>query len=842
MQTVSRLLDQFIPEHYQLDLSIDRVARQFSGVVTMRGTSVNGSIAVHAHELTIEEVLVDDQQAQYTAGDNDEIAITVQHLTPGEHTVTIRYAGSITDSLHGLYPCYFTHDGAKKELLITQLESHYAREVFPCIDEPAAKATFDVTVTTETGITVLGNMPIKAQRTVDQRLTTTFQTTPRMSTYLVALVVGELQSVSAKTASGVDVSIWSTPAQAPSSLDFALEEAVKTIEFFDDYFGVPYPLPKADHVAVPDFSAGAMENWGLITYRETALIVDKTNSSIAARLYVASVIAHELSHQWFGNLVTMKWWNNLWLNESFASIMENIAPDALHPDWNVWLDFDTSSAVAALRRDSIDGVQSVQTEVNHPDEIQSIFDASIVYAKGARLIRMMLEYVGETAFRAGLKDYFTRFAYQNTEETDLWHCLDTASGKPVSELMHAWISQPGYPVVSASLAQGTLTLSQQQFFVGEHSDTKRIWPIPLGTANSDVPALLDQASISIPYTADWLQLNQHNAAHFITQYSDQLLNTLLTRLDTDKLSTVQRLQLLNEQILLSRGGYGSPATLIDLLAHYRHETEEPVWSAMIMAVNELKKYVEADEVAEKKLRAFVGSLAQERFEALGWQAIKGESDNNRKLRGSVLAQMIYSENQVVIDEAIRLSRATSIDLLNPELRALLLSAAVRYGDDSTLLPALLDRYVTEVSPEIKDDLRSAITSVRGADDISTVLSKLTDTTLIRPQDTVHWYIYMLSNRLARAETWQWVRNNWPWIEKRFGSDKSYDYFVRYAGQLLMTRQQLEEYQAFFSPMRHDIALKRVIDMGITDLKSRVKLIETHQTEVCARLQQMKSVL
>ena len=204
---------------------------------------------------------------------------------------------------------------------------------------------------------MLGNMPVKTAHEANEKLVTTFDTTPRMSTYLLALVMGELQSKSATTKSGVDVNVWSTPAQKLSSLDFALKEAVDTIVFFDDYFGVPYPLPKADHVAVPDFSAGAMENWGLITYRETALIVEEQHSGLAARQYVSSVIAHELSHQWFGNLVTMKWWNNLWLNESFASIMENIAPNALHPDWKVWLEFDTGSAVMAARRDAIDGVQ-----------------------------------------------------------------------------------------------------------------------------------------------------------------------------------------------------------------------------------------------------------------------------------------------------------------------------------------------------------------------------------------------------------------------------------------------------------------------------------------------------
>ena len=838
MQAISRLLDHFIPTHYTLTLDIDRRNRAFAGTVVINGTSVDGEIKVHAHELTVTAVSVNGKTAQFTYGQNDELIIAQPDLAPGEHEIAIDYHGRITDSLHGLYPCYFTDGDEKKELLITQFESHYAREMFPCIDEPAAKATFDVTVTTETGITVLGNMPIKSQNEKDDRLTTSFTTTPRMSTYLVALVMGELQSKTATTRGGVEVSVWSTPVQKPSSLDYALAEAVKTIEFFDEYYGVPYPLPKADHVAVPDFSAGAMENWGLITYRETALIVDENNSSINARQYVSAVIAHELSHQWFGNLVTMKWWNNLWLNESFASIMEVVAPNALHPDWNVWLDFDTSSVVVAARRDAIDGVQSVQTDVNHPDEIQSLFDGAIVYSKGARLIRMMIDYIGEDAFRAGLKEYFTKFAYQNTSEKDLWNCLDATSNKDVSALMTAWISQPGYPVVSAELDNGRLTLSQTQFFVGPHETSTRLWPIPLESSNADAPALLDTPELTTTYTDSWLLLNQHNAAHFITHYSPTLLTALLDRLQKGELDTASRLQLLNEQTLLARGGVISPTTLIDILEAYRHEDKEQVWDAMIMAINELKRYIEQDQEAERKLRTFVGELARPQFERLGWEPIKGEPENDIKLRARMITQMVYSEDKGVIDEAIRRARSAPLESLDPELRGLFVGVDVRYGDNPQLIDDLMMRYKTEVSPDIKEDIRGAVTCVKQPSAIEKVLSFLKDTGLIRPQDTTFWYIYMLNNRNAREATWQWLRRNWDWIEQTFGSDKSYDYYPRYAGQLLMTRQQLAEYTDFFTPMLDTIGLKRVIEMGITDLTGRVELIEANQVAVCERLKQL----
>ncbi|MFZ2544592.1 MAG: M1 family metallopeptidase, partial [Candidatus Saccharimonadales bacterium] len=415
MTSVSRLTNFYQPEHYELLLTLNEAEHTFEGTVIISGKKIsdNESIKLHTKDLTITATSIDESPATYTTSDHDELIIEADDILSGEHTVTVSFNGAITDQMHGLYPCYFELDGVKKELFATQFESHHAREVFPCIDEPSAKATFALQLTTSNNQTVLSNMPIGSQVTNEEHLTTKFETTPRMSTYLLAFVVGDLQKKSAKTKSGVEVNIWSTPAQPFTSLDFALDIAVRAIEFYDDYFDTPYPLPKSDHVALPDFSSGAMENWGLITYRETTLLAEKSTTSIASRHYIATVISHELAHMWFGNLVTMEWWNDLWLNESFATLMEYLAVDALHPEWNIWLDFVTNESVVALRRDSIDGVQSVQVEVNHPDEISTLFDGAIVYAKGARLLRMIQQYIGDEAFRTGLKRYFSDFAYKN---------------------------------------------------------------------------------------------------------------------------------------------------------------------------------------------------------------------------------------------------------------------------------------------------------------------------------------------------------------------------------------------------------------------------------------------
>jgi aminopeptidase N len=827
MQTVSRLIDSFIPDHYALSLTLDRPARSFEGIVTIHGTMPASSqhIVVHAKSLVIESVVVDGKSAEYASSDNDELFITHPDLTAGNHIVVIAYSGIITDAMHGLYPCYFEHDGIKKELLATQFESHHAREVFPCVDEPAAKATFDVTLTTEPGVTVLGNMPVITQVTENDLMVTTFDITPRMSTYLLAWVTGELHSVHGATNRGTDVNIWATIAQPATSLEFALDISIKTIEFYEQYFDTEYPLPKSDHVALPDFSSGAMENWGLITYREIALLADPATTSISSRQYIATVIAHELAHQWFGNLVTMEWWNNLWLNESFATLMEYIAIDAIHPEWDIWLDFAAGEDIMALRRDSIDGVQAVQIDVNHPDEINTLFDGAIVYAKGARLLRMLQHYVGDSAFQTGLKQYFKDFAFKNTIGDDLWNAIAISSGKDIVGLMNTWISQPGYPVLHVNQTGDTVHLSQNQFFVGPHTDIGRVWPIPLNSTCSEMPILMDvpELSASRHHTTP-LRFNAGDSAHFITHYDSATFNTIISEVTTGTLQTIDRMQLLNEATLLARGGITSSATLIPLIKAFEHETTEHVWTMISIALGELRKFVEHDEEAEKKLRSLSASLAHAQFLRLGWNGHKDETESDTKLRSTIISMTLYGEDQDAIAFAKQLFDNTPLEDIDAELRPLIISTAVRYGDDS-IVDSLLERYVSSQSGELCQDIAVGITSTRSPMQITKLLTSIKDPSIVRPQDAARWFVYLVRGRESRDQSWQWIRDNWQWVVDTFGGDKSYDNYPRYSASALSSREQLQQYIDFFEPKSNIPALSRVIDMGISEIKGRVELIE-----------------
>jgi len=834
MQTVARLIDTFIPEHYQLSITLNREPRTFHGVAVINGNSVGDVIQLHAKDLIITSATVDGKEATATLGDNDELTITQDGLSAGRHIVTIAYSGSITNSMHGLYPCYYTHDGVKKELLATQLESHHAREVFPCVDEPAAKATFDLTLTTETGVSVLGNMPIKTQKEEDGQLVTSFETTPKMSSYLLAWVVGELQKKTAITKSGVEVNVWATLAHPAESLDFSLDIARRTIDFFDNYFDTPYPLPKADHVALPDFSAGAMENWGLITYREAALLVDPKTTGIESRHYIATVVAHELSHQWFGNLVTMKWWDDLWLNESFATLMEYIAVDSLHPEWDMWLDFASHETIAALRRDSIDGVQAVRVDVNHPDEINTIFDPSIVYAKGARLMRMLQQYVGDEAFRAGLKAYFETHAYGNTEGVDLWNALGKASGKDIASFMNAWLQQPGFPVVHVSQENENTTISQQRFFVGPHEESSALWPIPLHATDSQLPAI--QTEKTATYSpSSLLRLNNGNSAHFITRYDAALLQQLVDETVKDGSLPLDRLQLLHEQSLLARGGYLPSAELVSLVSAYKNETSEHVWSIMSLCIGELKKFIFDDDAAEKALKAFALRIATPLYQKLGWEPKDGEAESDSKLRTIILGLVLYGEDADAIAKAANYYASLKLEDMNPEIRPLIIGSVVRHGEDETIVTTLIERYKKTSLPDLQQDISDGLCSTRSEDHIRQLLEYVKDPETIRPQDAIRWFAWLIRNRTGRTIAWRWLQDNWSWVQETFGGDKSYDSFPRYSAGALLTAAELNEYRAFFSPMLNDVSLTRVITIGLKEIEGRVQLIERDKPAVVEAL-------
>ena len=775
----------------------------------------------------------------FSKAENDEILVNIEKLNfkKGDKIqLKIEFSGKITDAMHGLYPCYYKENGEKKELFATQFESHHAREVFPCIDEPEAKATFSLEIRALSDLEVLSNTEIIEKNVNGNIQQIRFAKTPKMSTYLLAFVLGDFQRVSKKTKSGVEVSVLATKAQKSELMEFPLSFAVRVLEFYEDFFGQKFPLSKCDHIALPDFSSGAMENWGLITYRETALLAGK-NSSISSKKYVALVIAHETSHQWFGNLVTMKWWDELWLNESFATMMEYLATDALEPKWKIWEEFAVNEAVLSLRRDAIDGVQAVHVPVHHPDEISTIFDGAIVYAKGARLMNMLRRYVGNDAFQKGLQMYFDKFKYQNTIGENLWDCLSEASGKNVADFMNPWLFKSGYPSVLAEEDGEELKLSQKHFFIGEGKDSGRIWPILLGSNQNNLPEIMDSKDLTCRKSSDFVQLNQGNIAHFITNYSQNIFENLLEKVRNGNLDTISRLQILQERSLLSRGGEIPSVELLRTLQSYDKETSLAVWDMISFLIGELKIFIDEDSASSKKMKKFVGNLAQNEFEKLGFIKKTGEDEEDTQKRSSILAHMIYAENKKAISGALDIfENSPNMEDIDSEIRSLILTVKIRFEESPELVQKILESYKNTSNVDYRDDIMVALTSTKNIRTGELLLEKMLENDIIRTQDILSWYVHLLRNLKTRELAWKWLRENWKLIEEKFDGDKSYNDFPRYSGAILRTEKQLQEFKEFFEPLKNDPSLTRAIEMGEREIAGRVDLIKRDKTAIDKFLQ------
>ena len=838
MQAVKHFIETFVPEHYDLFLDLNRADKSFSGKVTITGEAKTSKISLHQKDLTVEAVEVAGQARPFTL-DKDNEALYIELEAAGPVVVTITYTGKITDNMTGIYPSYYTVDGVKKEIISTQFESHFAREAFPSVDEPEAKATFDLALKFDQaeGELALSNMP---EIDVENRKATgvwKFETTPRMSSYLLAFAAGDMQGITAKTKNGTLVGVYATKTHPESNLEFALDIAVRCIEFYEEYYGVKYPIPQSLHVALPDFSAGAMENWGLVTYREIYLLVDE-NSTALSRQTVALVVAHELAHQWFGNLVTMKWWDDLWLNESFANMMEYVSVDAIEPSWKIFEDFQTSGAPYALKRDATDGVQSVHVEVKHPDEINTLFDGAIVYAKGSRLMHMLRRWLGDDAFRKGLGAYFEKHQYGNTIGRDLWDALSQASGRDVAAFMDAWLEQPGYPVVTAKVENDCLILTQKQFFIGEHEDKGRLWPVPLNSNWQGLPDTLTTERLEIPNYAALaaqndgaLRLNTENTAHYITDYQGELLDALLNNLSS--LDNISKLQIVQERRLLAESGKISYADLLPVISKLANETSYMVVSAVSQVLEGLNRFVDEGSQTEEDYKALLKILSQSNFDRLGFEKQEGESDEDEMVRQLIVSNMIKADDETAKAQASQIfdRYRDNLEKLPAAIRLQVLVNQIKHHESKELTKLYLDLYVASNDGSFKNALSTALSYTKNKETLDELLATWKDKFTVKPQDLSAWYARFLSHDFTQEAVWTWARENWDWIKAALGGDMSFDSFVISPAVVFKTEKRLAEYKAFFEPQLDDMTISRNISMGIKEIAARVELVKREKEAV-----------
>lgn len=791
MKTVTKLYETIKPINYTLDLTPDISTFIFTGKETVTFTidAANKELVWHGDKLKVESATLDGQSAT-VAYDKEEQTITFtfkNEIEAGEHTLEIDFEGEINDSLHGWYRSQYKDGDETKWLAVTQLEATAAREAFVCIDEPAAKATFNVTLNVDPGHTAISNGEIVKSDTTDGVKTVKFAQTPIMSTYLLAFLVGEFECVETTNDEGVVVRVYTTVGKKEQG-QFALDVAAKTLSFYKDYFGIEYPLKKLDMIAVPDFAAGAMENWGAVTYRETAILVDEKNSSLATKQWTAMVVAHELAHQWFGNLVTMGWWTDLWLNEGFASWVEYLAVDHLFPEWNMWTQFVTDDYNHARDLDALDNTHPIVVEVHHPREIDTIFDA-ISYQKGASVIRMLHAYLGEADFKKGLHDYLVKYSYSNAATADLWAALEVASGKPVSKIMDAWTSQPGHPVVNFEFGDNKTTITQSRYFADTRAkDEGAVWPIPLDIENG--PLMVDANLVLRLTPENDFKPNQGQTGFYVVGYTEEWLKNLAPKLSSKDFPVVDKFGVLSDTFDLIKAGKLTSVAGLGLVANLQTETDMAVWDGMLDGLGSIMGI--SDDEAMDQLEKFGSWLAKPRFDQLGWEPKKGESHFDALLRPRLIG-LVGRDDEATLAKARTLFEDGDI---HADLRGAVYSLVARNGDEA-LYEKFYSMYKQTEDQEEQGRITRAMAQFKQPE-LATRTLKFGLSDEVRAADSIRPVLGVVMNRYTNEIGWKFIQDNWDTIVKRYGQGGHLlTYFVDVIGGTFCTTDKAAEVKEFF---------------------------------------------
>ncbi|MGH9212284.1 MAG: M1 family metallopeptidase [Acidimicrobiales bacterium] len=786
-----RLSRVVVPRRYDLTLEPDLPGARFAGSVEIAVdiTAPVGEVVLNAAELDIDEAWVvvepgaDDGDRRVEASVSLDPATEratlalASELPAGIATVHLRFRGTLNDKLQGFYRSTFTDsDGTDQVLACTQMEATDARKAFPCWDEPDFKAVFGVTLVVDEGLLAISNGgELSRETTADGRVAIRFADTIPMSTYLVAFVVGPLEATDAVAVDGTALRVVHPPGKGHLS-PFALEVGAFCLRYFTDWFALPYPADKLDLVAVPDFAFGAMENLGCVTFRERLVLVDPETATQSERQAVVDVIAHEIAHMWFGDLVTMKWWNGIWLNEAFATFMEMKATDAFRPDWQRWVDFGLSRS-AAFDTDALASTRPIEFPVVSPDDAEGMFDI-LTYEKGASVVRMLEQYLGEHRFREGIRRYMRTHQLGNTETTDLWDALEEETGEPVRRIADSWIFQGGFPEILVSHAdgQGPLRLSQQRFSYGdgdasEASPAPQEWAVPVtvgwSRGGDDQRVLLDQASAEVdaPGAVDWVNANRGANGFYRVRYSPELLDRLVE--NRHELSPLERYALVDDTWAAVLGGSTAAATFLELAEGFAaDETDLSVWERLVGGLSTLERLLDGEP--RSRFAARVRELLGPARDRLGAEPRPEDDDRTRTLRGLLVGAAAAVGDD---DEAIALSRARLdaylADPTNVEasLASAALSTSAALGDDA-LHGRLVERFRSAGNPQDRERFLFSLARFHDPDCLARTL-ELSLAGEVRTQDAPYLLGQAIGNRDNGEAAWAFVARHWPEIVDRF---------------------------------------------------------------------------
>ena len=778
-----RLPRQVLPLRYDLRLEPDLKAATFAGreTITVAVSRPTKTIILNAVELQITSASIDNGKglSHRAVIRLDEPAercrLTFPSVIPtGKWLLSLSFRGRLNDKLRGFYrSTYKDASGVTQVMAATQFEATDARRAFPCWDEPDCKAVFATTLVIDPALTAVSNTRIVSERSEGGKKVLQFADTMTMSTYLVAFIVGRLEATAPTMIGKAPLRLWCLPGKKHLA-KFGQEIASFSLKFFEDYYGLPYPGDKLDLLAIPDFASGAMENLGAITFRENALLVDPHAATHAELERIADVVAHENAHMWFGDLVTMSWWNGLWLNEAFATFAEMLAVDAWKPEWQRWTTFGVSRAVAMI----VDGLHSsrpIEYPVRAPKDADAMFD-TLTYEKGASVLRMLEQYLGPAVFRNGIRDYLKRHAYGNADTKDLWVSLGRAARQPVPTLMNGWIFKPGYPLVTVSLGKnGRLRLAQHRFtyLAKPKAGSAQRWRIPIqfrvataGKSDSRRVLMTGAAlQVNVPERLESVLVNEGGHGFYRVHYEPALLKHLL-RLLPDGLAPIERFNLINDAWASAVAGLVSPAEYLDMTRSFMGDRDKNVWAVLLESFQTLHRIMEPARrpTFEALVRDRIGPAVAD----LGWEPRPGEDDLVKQLRGDLLRALGTLGNDR--DTQARAAACHAEYGRNPAavdpnvLPAIV--AVLAHAGDAARYAEFAGRYRTAATPQEERRYLYALASFQSTDLLTRTL-KQTLSGEFRTQDAPFMVRMVLMNVVGRELAWQFVKTNWDTMDRLY---------------------------------------------------------------------------
>ena len=795
-----RLPRTILPSRYQVSLVPDLENASFTGTVSIAVTPVEAAseIVLNAIELQIHSVSVNGTESTFSLNEELERLVIDTAVTPGDITIDISFTGILNDKLRGFYRSTFVDDSGKTRTIATsQMQSTDCRRAFPCFDEPDFKAVFAIDLTFASDLMAVSNSREVRREDLGNGTTRAwFADTMLMSTYLVAFVVGPLEATDTVMVGDVALRLIHVPGKSHLT-EFGMKIGAFALEWFQNYYGIPYPGDKCDLLALPDFAAGAMENLGCITFREVLLLVDPATSTQVEQELVAAVVAHELAHMWFGDLVTMRWWNGIWLNEAFATFMEVAATDAFAPQWKMWTSFGLDRS-AAFDVDSLHSTRTVEFPVESPADADGMFDV-LTYQKGGALLRMLEQYLGPDRFRAGVSHYLTKHSYGNTETNDLWdaieHVVSTDGGEmiPVRRLMDSWIWQAGYPLVSARVDGNELVLSQRQFTFDDNPDAT-LWVVPMHVriGNEIQKVLLegDDIRVAMKNASDVVVVNAGGSGFFRVEYSADLM----TRISGDTLrglTTLERYNLVDDAWNAVVAGAISADRFMTFAQNFTNETDLAVWQALNKGLVGLGRMLNRDEMGPYNM--FIRNLVSPMYATLGAEPVDGEPELTAKLRGLLLSTLA-----VLGADASAQSRAREILFNNattePELVAAATNIVAATGDAQDY-EWFLGRFREPSTPQDRIRMLYALAEFDDAD-LMKRTCEIAFSEEVKSQDAPFLMNRAVANKYHGEIAWAVVQQNWATANEKFPGNT----IVRMVGSVTTLNTPAHEAQigAFFT--------------------------------------------